>query len=95
MYADDLVEWLMTIAANGSAECPFYNVGSREVIEVRDLAKMIGKYFGVSVQAPEITDIAIDRYIPSIEKAYLDLGLTNKYDIFESLATTVHAIKNA
>jgi dTDP-glucose 4,6-dehydratase len=95
MYADDLVEWLMTIAHSSGTQCPIYNVGSSEAIEIRDLAKNIGDYFGVEVQASKMMSAEPDRYIPSVEKAFKELGLKIKYDLSSSIAQTVKQIQGA
>jgi dTDP-glucose 4,6-dehydratase len=95
MYADDLVEWLMTIAHAGSTQCPIYNVGSSEAIEIRELAKRVGNYFDVVVKAPEITSVESDRYIPSVIKASKELGLKIRHDLSSSISTTVKQIQGA
>ena len=85
MYADDLVEWMMTIALHASPECPVYNVGSDQAIIMGDLARLVANEFGVDTRIPEITDTDVDRYIPSIEKAKRELGLTLRHDLIESI----------
>ena len=95
MYADDLVEWLMTIAHAGSTRCPIYNVGSSEVIEIRELAKRVGEYFDVVVKAPEMMSVESDRYIPSLTKAFNELGLSIKHDLTSSISETVKRIQGA
>jgi len=95
MYADDLVEWLMTIAHSSATQCPIYNVGSSEAIEIRDLAKNIGDYFGVEVQASKMVSAEPDRYVASVEKAFKELGLKIKYDLSSSIAQTVKQIQGA
>ena len=95
MYADDLVEWLMTIAAAGNTQCPIFNVGSGEVIEMRDLAQTVANYFGVGVEAPALTNAESDRYVPSVDKAFTELGLLNKYHLASSIHETVKQIHGA
>jgi dTDP-glucose 4,6-dehydratase len=91
MYADDLVEWLMTIAVHANPLCPVYNVGSDDAIMIDDLAKIVSKEFGVDALVPETTDATIDRYVPSILKARQELGLVLKYDLLSSIK---HVIEN-
>lgn len=95
MYADDLVEWLMAIAESSCSSCPTYNVGSSEVIELRELAKTIGDYFEVSFEAPKLVDGSVDRYIPSIKKTQIALGLVNKYSLSEAIGSSVRGIQGA
>lgn len=75
MHADDLVRWLMTIAARASVVCEAYNVGSDEAVSMVDLAGIVAEEFGVVVHKPECNFEKIDRYVPSIEKAKNQLGL--------------------
>ena len=92
MHADDLVEWLMTIAAHANQLCPVYNVGSDKAILMDDLAKLIAQEFGVDTLIPEFRDAAIDRYVPSITKGRLQLGLILQHDLLESIQDTVRHI---
>ncbi len=89
MHADDLVEWMMTIALHASTDCPVYNVGSDQAVHMGDLAKLVANEFGVDVCIPEITDVEVDSYIPSIEKAKYELGLTFQNDLNSAIRNTV------
>ena len=89
MHADDLVEWLMTIALHASPECAVYNVGSDQAVLMGDLARLVANEFGVEVRIPEITDADQDRYIPSVAKAESQLGLTLCYDLVSSIRQIV------
>jgi dTDP-glucose 4,6-dehydratase len=93
MYADDLVVWLMTIADNAKPNCPVFNVGSDEVIELRELAKKVAKIFNVkAVSSPLLIDGKPDRYIPSLEKAMNYLNLKLRFSLDEALDLTVGQI---
>jgi nucleoside-diphosphate-sugar epimerase len=89
MYADDLVEWLMTIADHASTDCPIYNVGSDQAILVGDLAKELSQRYNIPAEVPLITEAKIDRYVPSIKKAEAELGLSLKHDLFSSIHETI------
>lgn len=89
MYADDLVDWLMTIANSSSTNTPVYNVGSDEAILLSDLANRLAELCDGEADIPLITEPKIDRYIPSIEKAKMDLGLRLKYDLMSSIQETI------
>ncbi|MEY3754782.1 MAG: hypothetical protein RLY27_1383 [Pseudomonadota bacterium] len=93
MYADDLVEWLMTIADQAAPNCPIYNVGSDQAILLSDLAKDISESYRLAASIPLISDAIIDRYIPSIKKAQDELGLTLSQNLKESVEKTLIAIK--
>mgnify|MGYP006098633877 FL=1 len=90
MNADDLVEWLLTIADNSKPSCPVYNVASDKEIEIRELANIASQIFNVSVKTVEINKNATeDRYIPSIEKAKKELGLRINYALKESILMSI------
>lgn len=95
MYADDLVEWMMTIALHASPECPVYNVGSDQAVLIGDLARLVANEFGVDACIPEITEPDVDRYLPSIEKAKREFGLTMRHDLVSAIQQTVREIHEA
>lgn len=95
MYADDLVEWLMTIASASNANCPIFNVGSSEAVEVRQLANLIATFFSVKFQAPDLSGNEVDRYIPSVSSAFNMLRLVNKHNLASSIYETVKHIHSA
>jgi nucleoside-diphosphate-sugar epimerase len=68
MHADDLVDSLIKIALHSSPQCPIFNVGSDESIEIRDLANQIGQQYNVPVNNAPITSDEIDRYVPNTDK---------------------------
>ena len=92
MYADDLVEWLMTIADDASPKCPIYNVGSNQAVLVSDLAKLLADTYNVQAEIPLIADSKIDRYIPSINKVKNGLGLRLKYDLNGAIKKSINKI---
>lgn len=94
MYADDLVEWLITIAHNANQYCPIYNVGSDNPISIINLAELVAQQFGLSVNRPlSITNENIDRYIPDIKKAKNILNLRLNNDIEKSIIKTIDVIR--
>lgn len=95
MYADDLVKWLMTIASSSSPACPIYNVGSDQAIEIHELARQIAIRFGVNLDIVKITEEVSDIYVPSTQKALLELGLRCKFNLEEALNQTILDILGA
>lgn len=96
MYADDLVIWLMTIAASASKKSPVFNVGSDQSIEIHELASKIANYFGVPVSNASIScPNRVDRYIPDINKAKKELGLTLTVNLDQAIKLTVKEILNS
>lgn len=89
MYADDLVEWLITIAEHSVVNCPVYNVGSDEVLELHDFAKALGITYQVGASLAEISSNDVDRYIPDIAKSKMQLGLYCKINIFDGIVKSL------
>jgi nucleoside-diphosphate-sugar epimerase len=82
----------MTISDRSSPLCPVYNVGSDEVVELKELAVKIGRYFDVPVQTtPAITNEA-DVYLPSIKRAQTELNLHITVPLDEAIKKTVASI---
>lgn len=89
MYADDLVNWLMTMAENANNKCEKYNVGSNVAVSILDLAELIAGMFSSELDAPIQTNEKLDRYIPSTDKAKNSLGLICNYDLKSALEETI------
>jgi len=88
MHADDLVFWLLTILSKASSDCPIYNVGSSEAVEIRDLGVMISKYYSVDFVMQPLSNSPSDFYIPTIEKAERELGLSCSHGLLEVIELT-------
>ncbi len=93
MYADDLVEWLMTIAAASNPNCPVFNVGSDEALEIREVARIVADKFTVPLKSAVISKPNVDRYIPSIGKIEVQGPLRSKFNLREALDITVASIQ--
>lgn len=81
MHADDLVDWLMHIALAAESSCPIFNVGSDEAYTVGQVAQMVARRFNVEAYVPPFTSDEVDRYIPSVARAYQRLGAHLAYDL--------------
>ena len=92
MYADDLVEWMMTIVDHASSDCPVFNVGSDQPMLLEYIADEISKRYHLKAKIAEKLDNKIDHYIPSIEKAKAELSLQIKFDTFASIEETIKRI---
>lgn len=93
MHADDLVRWLLTIADAATPDCPVYNVGSDEGVDVADLARRVGTLYGVAARVAQQDPTPVDRYVPSIERARRDLGLDLRFDLDQALAGTAARLR--
>ena len=93
MYADELVEWLMTILCLSDNTCPTYNVGSDQSVEIFEVARKVAKIFGVEVSATlHNASEEDDRYVPSIQKACIQAGVLLNFNLDQSLKLTVNRI---
>jgi dTDP-glucose 4,6-dehydratase len=93
MYADDLVEWLMTINNHASPLCPIYNVGSDESFSLKEIVLNLSKKYSSTISFPSELEDRIDRYVPSVKKAKIELGLFEKYDLESAISETINKIK--
>lgn len=85
MHADDLVRWLMTIAAAAQNDCDTFNVGSEEAVNIVELADMVAARYGVPVTCADQSSTEPDRYVPCTARARQTLGLECRYDLAASL----------
>jgi dTDP-glucose 4,6-dehydratase len=90
----DLAEWLLALLANGrSGEA--YNVGSDEPISISALAHRVRDLISpgktVRIQSRATGSIERNRYIPSIKKAKLELGLDLHFTLEQGVISTAQA----
>ena len=88
-FSTDMVNWLVTILVNGK-NTNIYNIGSSEQISIVDLANRICNILenkhGVKILGDQSPDPVSSFYVPNIEKAEKELGLTNLFSLDESLS---------
>ena len=91
MYAADLMIWLWTILFKGADNYP-YNVGSDKSISIEELA------YEVATATASDSNISILekrknepplRYVPSVERAKINLGLDLNFDLHQAIKRTV------
>lgn len=92
MYSTDLVAWLIVILTRGRAGAS-YNVGSNHAVSIRELAETIADITGLNRDSIEVLGeaapgVAPDRYVPSTELAYKELGLSISVPFKEALRRT-------
>ena len=92
LYGADLAVWLWTILFRGAA-ARAYNVGSSRELTIFELANEVSAVFGgriaVQVAQPAPRGHAPSRYVPSVDRARLELALEDRIAIRESIARTV------
>jgi len=79
LYASDLIVWLLAILHRGQSGSP-YNVGSDHAVSIRQLAEAISQLpqpaVPVSFLAAPMAGVLPARYVPSVQKAIRDLGVS-------------------
>jgi nucleoside-diphosphate-sugar epimerase len=89
MHSDDLSNWLITILKNSNSRCPIYNVGSNQVVNLKDLTKKIGIMTNKKISITIKKSNEFDYYIPSISKAYKDLDLKISINLNDALNSII------
>jgi dTDP-glucose 4,6-dehydratase len=88
LYAADLVVWLWTMLVRGEG-CRPYNVGSAEDVSIAQLAQEVVKStvpgIPVEVAKQPVPGSPPARYVPSVERAWKELGLKPKISLNEAI----------
>jgi len=95
MYPTDLAVWLLTILAKGRSGRA-YNVGSDQGVTIADLARHIGAAAGglpVVIAGTPDPGKPASRYVPDIDRARLELGLTVRVGLNDAITRTLAALR--
>jgi nucleoside-diphosphate-sugar epimerase len=91
-YAADLVIWLLRILCQGETCLP-YNVGSDEPVSIAQLAVLVANSFNPprAVNIAHVADTAKlpERYVPDVQRAQKNLGLTTHIDLLTAIDKTI------
>lgn len=92
LYAAELTIWLWTILLRGENHC-IYNVGSDVAVTIKELAQRVASRFDVP---PEIRILGTPdpskpraQYVPSVDKIKKELGLSQEYNLYAALDSTI------
>lgn len=92
LYTTDLAVWLWTLLFKG-APGRAYNVGSDEALSIAETARAVAKTFNpartISIALTAAPDKVSERYVPSVERAKRELGLTVTVPAGEAFRRTV------
>ncbi len=92
LYASDLMIWLWTILFR-AAPLRAYNVGSEEAVTIEQLARritgMATPALGVTLGSEPVAGRPPARYVPSTERARVELGLRQSVDLEEGIRRTL------
>jgi nucleoside-diphosphate-sugar epimerase len=93
LYSGDLVIWLLTMLVKGESKRA-YNVGSDKAVSIEELAKNVSHCFMdkkveyIVRQKPD-PQKEKEQYVPSIDRARNELGLSVNFDLTESIRRTI------
>ncbi len=97
LYAGDLAVWLWTILVKGLAMRP-YNVGSSHAVTIRQLAELVRDTVApgaaVEVARTATPGAAPARYVPSIERAAVELGLKPTVGLADAIGRTAAFVRH-
>ncbi len=92
LYAADLAVWLWTILFRG-ASCVPYNVGSGHDLSIADLADRVASCFPqpmkVRVAEKSVPGARVEMYVPSVQRALKDLGLSQTIPLDQAIHKTI------
>jgi dTDP-glucose 4,6-dehydratase len=93
MYADDLVRWLIKILENSKENCPIYNVGSENSVNIHKLGSILAKKFNLNCPIRTIDKKKFDMYVPSTVKIKKKLNLRIKFNSLQAVKKTINLLK--
>ena len=93
LYASDLVTWLWTILVRGKS-CRAYNVGSEKSVTISELATLVSRAVSPNLEVemgqPRATGGLAERYVPSTQRAQVELGLRESVHLSQAIERTIN-----
>ena len=93
MYADDLVRWLIKIAENSKVNCPIYNVGSEDTVNIHKFGSILARKYNLNCPVRKIDKKKYDVYVPSTNKIKKELNLITKFNSLQAVKKTINLLK--
>lgn len=93
MYSDDLVRWLIKIVENSKINCPTYNVGSENTVEIHEFGSILAKKYNLNCSITKIDKKKYDIYVPSTNKIKKELNLITKFNSLQAVNKTISLLK--
>jgi dTDP-glucose 4,6-dehydratase len=93
MYADDLVRWLIKIVENSKINCPTYNVGSENTVNIHKFGSILAKKYNLNCSITKIDKKKYDMYVPSTNKIKKELNLITKFNSLQAVNETISLLK--
>ena len=92
LYAGDLTVWLWVILFKG-ASGRAYNVGSEQSLDIYTIADSVSRAMkgcsNIEIENEPFENQAVSRYVPSTQRAALELGLKSCIGLDEAITRTV------
>ena len=92
LYAGDLIIWLWHLLLNADNSEP-YNVGSDEMISIKDLAQKVSSLIGnngIRILGSDDDGWNVGRYVPDTTKILKDFGLKKLVSLDDSILRTAY-----
>jgi len=93
MYADDLVRWLIKIVENSNINCPIYNVGSENTVNIHKFGNILAKKYNLNCSIGKIDKKKYDMYVPSTNKIKKELYLVTKFTSLQAVNKTISLLR--
>jgi nucleoside-diphosphate-sugar epimerase len=93
MYADDLVRWLIKIVENSNINCPIYNVGSENTVNIHKFGGILAKKYNLNSSIGKIDKKKYDMYVPSTNKIKKELNLVTKFTSLQAVNKTISLLR--
>ena len=95
LYGADLAVWLWTILVRGESGRP-YNVGSDQAVTIAELAAAMTRAIApdarIEVAQQPKPGVPPQRYVPSVERARIELGLLERVSLEEGIRRMVDKV---
>lgn len=92
LYAADLAVWLLRLLARGHSGVP-YNVGGDRAVSIGELARIVAEVAGMRdafrIKGTPVPGAKPSAYLPSLERARIDLGLEAGVPLEDAIARTI------
>ena len=93
MYADDLVRWLIKILENSKINCPTYNVGSENAVNLQKFCKILATKYNLNCILGKTNKNRYDIYVPNTYKIKKELNLVTKFNSLKAVTKTINLLK--
>ena len=90
MHSDDLCRWLLKILKNSNTNCPIYNVGSDQQVNLSNLGMILAKKYKNQISFKKNKVNKIDYYVPSILLAKKKLKLKITISTLDAINSVIN-----